>query len=661
MNVYEEGRIVKGIKDNLKIVGNPDEIRISEIFSRLFGITFSRIDFFKNKEYPFNFLSPGESLRTTFNMGNEILILFDRSTSFDTRCFDFIDKTAQEYKNRIDNICVIIVSKDISFVEKIKSYSSEQKDSRIVVPFVYSDFNFSVNDNFILEKFRSFLFTRNLFSVESPLTSDLYFFGREKQVHTLYTKFTLGQHAGLFGLRKSGKTSVLFAVERRIKLDNSYSIYLDCQNPSIYQKRWFELLQFVIDSVTKKYNNLYFVKTSDYTEKNASEKFEIELLHLFKEMNNKRILLIFDEIEHISFDTSIQEHWRNGFDYIKFWQTIRSIYQSHPYIFSFIIAGVNPSIIESPIVLNIDNPIFAMLESFYLELFTTENVKNMITNLGGYMGIEFHHDLFTKLTEDYGGHPFLIRNVCSLISSSIDKRPFFVDKSFYSIRKKEFDRKIQPYLESILGILKSWYPSEFEYLRKISSLDSSSGILKSYNVQINHLLGYGIITENEDHLFISIDAIKLYLNSQEKIVSYPSDIETRWTNLSISRNNLELNLRRVVKLILVTKVGKKGIIDVLLSIKTEDDRKKLNSCSLDKLLTDHYFFLDIQKLIEKRWDDFSNIFIDKLKFSMCMDTVNKLRADAHAKDIIEEDFVLFSYSIKWLESKIEEIMINYDN
>ena len=115
---------------------------------------------------------------------------------------------------------------------------------------------------------------------------------------------------------------------------------------------------------------------------------------------------------------------------------------------------------------NVENPIFSMISIEYLNLFDLSNVKDMIGHIGKYMGLNFDEEIYTKLTEDYGGHPFLIRHICSLINKDISlDRPCQVSKYEYATKKKEYDAKIVHYVEMILGVLKTWYPKE--YLLKI--------------------------------------------------------------------------------------------------------------------------------------------------------------------------------------------------
>lgn len=55
----------------------------------------------------------------------------------------------------------------------------------------------------------------------------------------------------VFWIEKTGKTSVLYALERQMVLRSGCSVYIDCQNPGIYMLRWYELLQFIVTEICK--------------------------------------------------------------------------------------------------------------------------------------------------------------------------------------------------------------------------------------------------------------------------------------------------------------------------------------------------------------------------------------------------------------------------
>ena len=112
--------------------------------------------------------------------------------------------------------------------------------------------------------------------------------------------------------------------------------------------RWYQFLRQIIIEISEKYLNdeengatVSFVP-DEYDDVTANLTFEKDLKKLYSLLSNKRMLFIFDEIEQISHSTSPSQHWKNENDSLFFWQSIRSIFQTDIYLFSFIITGVNP-------------------------------------------------------------------------------------------------------------------------------------------------------------------------------------------------------------------------------------------------------------------------------------------------------------------------------
>ena len=108
-------------------------------------------------------------------------------------------------------------------------------------------------------------------------------------------------------------------------------------------------------------------------------------INLMMDDDSDRILIMLDEIEWISFNTSSDPHWES--DFIPFWQTLRSAHQNLNGRFCFVISGVNPKCIEEEAVLGYDNPLFALINPTFLQPFDTNTTREMVRKLGRYMGI----------------------------------------------------------------------------------------------------------------------------------------------------------------------------------------------------------------------------------------------------------------------------------
>ena len=87
------------------------------------------------------------------------------------------------------------------------------------------------------------------------------------------------------------------------------------------------------------------------------------------------------------------------------------------------------------------------------------------------MGITFDEGIYTRLVEDYGGHPFLIRRVCSKIAQLNQDRPVTIDRIKYTNAKNEFNLE-NMYFDMILEVLSQFYADEYEMLTFLAIVPS---------------------------------------------------------------------------------------------------------------------------------------------------------------------------------------------
>ncbi|MGD6870617.1 cold shock domain-containing protein [Sutcliffiella horikoshii] len=626
--------------------GENEEVRISEKIHEILKITFSREESFKNSSYTFNFLQPSERYRESFNMFNEVLMLFSKFTFYDDRAMDYVDKLFMDYSNRLDPVVIVLISKDRNIKEIIRRHNTNNHESRIIVPFTYEEIlHCNFDEKLFQSRLREFFYQRDLFAMESPLNTDSYFFGRSNIVHNFFDKYSIGEQTGLFGLRKTGKTSVLFALRRLVRARKGISVYVDCQNPSIYKLNWYELLQYLIELTTKEIKEQLeldiTIVNKEYDEKNAGKNFLDSLQEIHGQIG-RRILFIFDEIEHITFDLSRNEDWKNGESYLSFWQTIRSIIQTNQSLCSFVIAGVNPRIVEEVAVKGYDNPIFNNINPTYLNLFTYEDVKTMVSEIGSYMGLKFEEGIYHKLFNDYGGHPFLIRNVCSMINSYFKERPYTITNRDYDDYKESIDKRLIPYIKSILFVLENWYPIEFEILKDIALENKLEYKLKIQNDEavINHLMGYGILIQSSNNnYYIEIDAIRNYMRSNFKNETIPDERDEIRELISSRRDNIERKLRTLVKQTFLIKYGP-GPIPKIIEKYTKDGFDSVINRRKGNDIFEGLYFSELKNVIFGEYSTFSNIItIDKAIFMAAMNKINDFRhVDAHAGNVTREEY-----------------------
>lgn len=280
-------------------------------------ITFSREQTFKSTNYTIHFIKPVSKLKQLYNLGDEVLILCcnDNFREFKSRTKDYLDfllTMSSEYKNRLDKITCFLFDDCEDIADRVKQDRIENPDSRLIVPFSFSEIEHGLTEDFLQGRLRAFLYERDLFGVATPLQNDNMFFGKDRTdiISELYGKYRQGEHGGLFGLRKIGKTSILNLLQQRVHQSNGIVKYFDCTK--YHHLRWYQFLRQIIIEISEKYLNdeengatVSFVP-DEYDDVTANLTFEKDLKKLYSLLSNKRMLFIFDEIERASEKKSVK-------------------------------------------------------------------------------------------------------------------------------------------------------------------------------------------------------------------------------------------------------------------------------------------------------------------------------------------------------------------
>ncbi|EPF1896318.1 hypothetical protein ACSQXD_002395, partial [Escherichia coli] len=433
--------------------------------------------------------------------------------------------------------------------------------------------------------------------------------------------------------------------------------------PSIHGLRWYELLEKLVLLYLEAKKSKVKINTSGrYDVKNAAESFETDILKIYNSKKTASAIFIFDEIERITPTTGASIHWREETDFIYFWQTMRGFYQKHPSVFCYMLVGTNPSCIETPSLLGHDNPIYASIQSQYVPPFTVDQVSQMVTRLGDYMGLKFDNLITAKLAEDYGGHPFLIRQACSQINKLIPSdRPVTIDKSLYNKSKIEFRNNSQEYLAMMIQVLSEWYPDEYEMLCLLAQgdMDSFNSFAQDHTSYTRHLIGYGLIQKGTSGYSFNLEEISDLLRKKHQHERLNLTDEEKVQEISIRRNRLEKGLRILVRNTLKIYKGSNKAKDAVISAVPDGRKSTLQNYDLSKLLdpdSSPLFFLELINIITREWVIFDNVFgINKEKIKIMLEEINtKGRPDAHAKCIDEDDFQQLRLYFKKLELILQE-------
>lgn len=618
-----------------------------------------------NSEYKYIIMNPTDIYKDMFNLDREIIVVFSPYESIQARTLNVFEHILKRHSSlRVEKICNILVSADTNVESSLNELIKSEPETQIIIPFSYEELSNGRETYFYRNRFRKYFYTRDLFAFEAPLKKDIYFFGRNDLIQELINRLKSGENSGLFGLRKTGKTSLINGIERNLLKENIKSIIIDCQETSFNQRRWFEALYYLCYKINIVFEDKVALPLEkNFTEKDASNLTEIFLKN-YKKILNSPVFLIFDEIENISRNTAPAEHWCEGKDFALFWQSLRSIFQRNNGLIAYLLVGTNPTCIELPKIDNIDNPIFNHFNPLYIPGFDVKDTRDMVRKLGRKMGLKFDESIYSKLTEDFGGHPFLMRHVCSLISTDVKEieRPVTIDRNSYNYVKDKFIQNYTNYLEMIISVLKDYYPDEYEMLTMLANNDFNTfnefaSLHPSYT---SHLLGYGLIKQGRIGFDFNIDSIRDYILQHAKYKKIGLNNAEMWAEISERRNIVEVKLRKIIRLLLKANLGAVEAKDFILSIYGGQRKVKLSSLSYDDLFNpskSEIYFSDLSKIISKKWDLFQNSFSQaKQDTFQQLEFINVSRVDAHAKELSEERFMYFRICMNSLEKDLDNLI-----
>lgn len=473
----------------------PDQAEMLTPFLVNFDVTYTEKKEMANTVLYAYLLKPAEHMTEAFGLDREILLAYSPYKKLEQRSFQALNMLFSQFpfRNRADTLNCFFVSKDESVVEHSGVTSFGDDQSRSIVGFTYDDLIKNKNDSwYIRNVLKQNFYGLDLFGYTLPLRDEASFFGRQQVLARYIDAIKRCENRGVFGVRKTGKTSLLFKLDRIIREQKiGFVFYYDCKSPSYRKLHWNEFLGSICDNIAKR---LKIDIRREYNERNIIQSFR----YVMKTASDRktRIIIMFDEIEYISFISPLDEHWHTEF--IDFWQTIWSVQSLHRNLV-FILSGVNPSVAEIDMINGVQNPLFSIVQSEYLQGLSYDDTKMMIRTLGRRMGMRFEYDAIESLYNQYNGHPMLLRLACSYINrlDSMSNRPIVISLDKLKPIQNEIDVELAYYFRHVVSEIQKFYPEEYEMFELLASGQINDFVeLSSAAEYTKHLYDYGLVAKD---------------------------------------------------------------------------------------------------------------------------------------------------------------------
>ena len=474
---------------------HPDQEALLKPFLNGFNVSYAENKKLNNTTLYVYLLKPEEYVSDAFGINKEILLAYSPYNTLQPRAIQAVNMAFDifPFKNRVDTLNCFVVSKDRGILEYSGITNFSETQSRCIVPFIYDELIQYGNDSwFIRNQLRKYFYDIDLFGYTLPLRDENSFFGRQQIVARYIDAIRRCENRGIFGVRKTGKTSLLFKIDRIIREQRiGFVFFYDCKSPSYRKLHWNEFLGEICDNIAKRLNIRI---RKEYDEKGIIKSFRY-VIHEAA-LKNKKIVIMFDEIEYISFKSTLDTHWQTEF--IDFWQTIWSVQSIHRNLV-FILSGVNPSVTEIDTINGIQNPLFSIVQSEYLQGLSEEDARTMIRILGRRMGINFDYSAVSILYKQFNGHPMLLRLACSYINRQYTTqiRPITITEKMILELQEGIDIELAYYFKHIVSEIKQFYPDEYEMLEMLASGQTSDFVELATMVDFSkHLYSYGLVSKD---------------------------------------------------------------------------------------------------------------------------------------------------------------------
>jgi tetratricopeptide (TPR) repeat protein/AAA+ ATPase superfamily predicted ATPase len=446
-----------------------------------------------------------------------------------------------------EQVALIVVGSLPQDLQRILSARIEQKSrpQPAIVPITQSEIETSQSP---LDTLRTildrWLFRRDLFATNSPVSGSK-FFGRDKPLAEIRDAISSSTCAGVYGLRKVGKTSLLQESRRRSTEVGHLVIYIDLLKlpADVNDNRW--LYWRIANALREEARALAaeFGEVRDFRWRLAgvfpdfldvpdslpvATAFDSDISRFIDVIRNlpvsprPKIVLLLDEIERLLPSMLGKVDFTGFFDLLSY---MRGLNQERPE-FIFIVTGANASISEVAQFDGRDNPVFNYLKEIYLPHQESNECFRMIRSLGRGMGLRFAATAEQRIYRLTGGHPFFARQLCSYIAEVNPDRPF-------EVTLDHVDHVVQSYLDSrsshfgeIVERLQRDYPDELGVCEALARAGGELSITQVREISgtetIKHLTGYQIVRIRGDFVHLSMELLTKWLQKRMKLYDTPS-------------------------------------------------------------------------------------------------------------------------------------------
>lgn len=443
------------------------------------------------------------AIEAGFGFTREVMLFYSPHEDLQGRTFKAATKELQSTDRSVTPDTFFLWSPDPRVRTKLYDWS---RPSSLAIPLLIDE-----NEELSLIKLlRDHIYTRDLFYVTTPV-SGASFFGRRTLLQSMRDDVFNQRVTGVFGLRKSGKTSILTQLSEELKDDNVVTILMDletfpCPPEDPTDDILADLRQRLLWELRSR--GLRTRELEEIGQRPGILELKNALQAVLKNLkeDGTRILLLLDEIEYLTPADKIDIAEGEMPRIAQMLSAFRSIVQESEN-FTFTLSGLTSAIIESGRLYGRPNPLFSWARAVYVTPLDREEADDLASTVGGKMGIEITSGALEALHEASGGHAFLYRSLSSAVVSHlpVDDLKRTMSRSAVLTEISDWKSRIQGNIEEMIQHVKRYYPNESVMLEILmDSADDFKELAPEEHVAVRRLKDLGLIVETDGEFEVSV-------------------------------------------------------------------------------------------------------------------------------------------------------------
>lgn len=443
------------------------------------------------------------AIEAGFGFTREVMLFYSPHADLQVRTFEAAARELASSDRFVTPDIFFMWSPDLRLQIKLKDWS---RPSKLAIPFQIDD----EDELSLIKLLRNYIYARDLFYLTTPVHGAS-FFGRRTLLQALRDDVMNQRVTGVFGLRKSGKTSILMQLKQELQEDHIVTILMDLETfPSPPEDPTDDIVsdlrRRLIDEL--KSRKLRTQELSQLSErpsilelKNALQRI---LKYLWKDGN--RVLLLLDEIEYLTPADRVDVAEGNMPKIAQLLSALRSIVQESEN-FTFVLSGLTSAIVEGGRLYGRPNPLFSWAKAVYVKPLTREEADELASTVGGKMGIQIEPGALEALHEASGGHAYLYRNLSSAVVKHLPTDVFqrTMVRTAVLTELSDWKSRVQGNIEEIVQHVKRYYPNEAVMLELLmDSPDDFEELTSSEHVAVRRLQDLGLIQKGTGGYEVSV-------------------------------------------------------------------------------------------------------------------------------------------------------------